>query len=248
MVNSSIPHGQLDLQASLQAVAIRISCQKAITVCSIYLPPMSKWTKNDLEDLINQLPPPVFLLGDFNAHSTEWGCSKNDSRGKMISDLMLQRNLSLLNDGSVTYLHSGSGSQSAVDLSICDPSLYLDFSWKVLDDLCGRDHFPAIIHSDMAVPSVTNSTWKLSKADCDTFSNKAASDLKGDCIINAADPVANFTDALCTIANSTIPKRKSKPVKLNTIWFNDECRELIKSRKKAQRKLSIQPTAANIEH
>jgi len=32
----------------------------------------------------------------------------------------------------------------------------------------------------MAVPSVTNSTWKLSKADWDTFSNKAVSDLKAD--------------------------------------------------------------------
>jgi len=64
---------------------------------------MSKWTKKDLEDLITQLPPHVVLLGDFNAHSTEWGCSKNDSKGKMISDFMLQRNLSLLHDGSAIY-------------------------------------------------------------------------------------------------------------------------------------------------
>jgi len=84
----------------------------------------------------------------------------------------------------------------------------------------------------MAVPSVTNSTWKLSKADWDTFSNRAISDLEADCIINAADLVGYFTDALCTIVNRTIPKSKSKPVKLNTIWFNDECKEVIKSRKK----------------
>jgi len=122
-----------------------------------------------------------------------------------------------------TNTHPGSGSQSAIDLRICDPLLYLDFSWKVL---CGSDHFPIIIYSDRAVPSVTNSTWKLSKADWDIFSDKAASDLKADCIINAADPVANFTGALCTIANITIPKSKSKPVKLNTIWFNDECKEV----------------------
>ena len=37
------------------------------------------------------------------------------------------------------------------------------------------------------------------------------------CIINAADLVGYFTDALCTIVNSTIPKSKSKPVKLNII-------------------------------
>ena len=131
---------------------------------------------------------------------------------------------------------------------ICDPSLYLDFSWKVHGDLCGSDHFPIVIRSEGAVPSVTNSTWKLSKADWDTFSEKAASDLKADCIINAADPVGNFTDVLCSIANSTIPKSKTKPVKHNTIWLNDECKEVIKCRKKAQRKLNIHPTAANIEN
>jgi len=64
---------------------------------------MAKWTQNDLEDLTTQLPHRVVLLGDFTAHSTECGCSKNDSKGKMISGLMLQRKLSLLNDGSATY-------------------------------------------------------------------------------------------------------------------------------------------------
>jgi len=90
----------------------------------------------------------LVLLGDFNAHSNDWGCFKNDNKGKMVSDLMLQRNLYLLNDDSSTYLHSGSVSQSAIDLSICDPSLYLDFSWKVHDDLCGSDHFPIIINNN----------------------------------------------------------------------------------------------------
>ena len=148
----------------------------------------------------------------------------------MISDLMLQRNLSLLNDDSATYLHPGSGSRSAIDLGICDPLLYLDLSWKVHEDLCDSDNFPIIIYSERAMPSVTNSTWKLSNVDWDTFSDKAASDLNADCIVNAADLVANFTYALCTIANITISKSKSKPVKLNTIWFNDECKEVIKSR------------------
>ena len=99
-----------------------------------------------------KLSPPIVSLGDFNAHSNEWGCSKNDSKGKMISDLMLQCNLSHFNDGCPTYLHPGTGSQSAIDLSICDPSLYFDFSWKVHGDLCGSDHFSIVIRSDTIVP------------------------------------------------------------------------------------------------
>jgi len=57
----------------------------------------------------------------------------------------------------------------------------------------------------------------MSKADWNIFSDKAASDLKADSIVNTADPVGNFTDTLCIIANSTIPKSRYKPVKLNTI-------------------------------
>jgi hypothetical protein len=49
--------------------------------------------------------------------------------------------------GSDTYLHPGNGSYSAIDLTVTDPSLHLDFSWKVHDDLCGSDHFPIVLES-----------------------------------------------------------------------------------------------------
>ena len=102
-----------------------------VTICSVYLPPSLKWRKADIEDLVNQLPPPVLILGDFNAHSTSWGCTNTDSKGKVIEDFLLQSNLSILNNGSSTYLHPGTGSTSAIDLSICQPSLFLDLSWSL---------------------------------------------------------------------------------------------------------------------
>jgi len=58
------------------------------------------------------------------------------------------------------------------------------------------------------------------------------------------DQLVNFTDALCTIADSSIPKSKSKPVKLNTSWFNDKCKEVMKSQKKKHRENLI-PTQHN---
>jgi len=38
LINSSTPHRQLNLQRCLQAVAIRVTLRKTITVSSIYLP------------------------------------------------------------------------------------------------------------------------------------------------------------------------------------------------------------------
>ena len=86
----------------------------------------------------------------------------------MIEDLLLKHNLSILNDGSNTYLHPATGSSSAIDLSIASPSLYLDFSWEVVTDLHGSDHFPICIQSSTTAPPVTNN---LSKADWTTLSS-----------------------------------------------------------------------------
>jgi len=165
VVNSAVPHSQIQLNTSLQAIAVRATCHKTISVCSIYLSPSSKFNINDFGNLITQLPPPILLLGDFNTHSSLWGCCKTDVRGKLVEDIMLKHNLSLLNDGSYTYLHPATGSLSAIDLSIATPSLYLDFSWQVISDQHGSDHFPICIHSYTTSPPVTNGTWKLAKAN-----------------------------------------------------------------------------------
>ena len=75
MVKSSVPHSQFDLNTNLQAVAVIVTLSKKVTICSIYLPPNGVLSKNSLVDLINQLPHPFILVGDFNGHSKVWGCS-----------------------------------------------------------------------------------------------------------------------------------------------------------------------------
>ena len=70
LVNKSIPNSKIDLSTQFSAVACRISLHKPVTVCSIYLPPSSRWNHADLLSLIAQLPPPVLMMGDFNANGT----------------------------------------------------------------------------------------------------------------------------------------------------------------------------------
>ena len=66
IVNKSLQHSPISLQTNLQAIAIRACLDKEITVCSLYLhPPHSRFTVIDIQELINQLPPPFLLLGDF---------------------------------------------------------------------------------------------------------------------------------------------------------------------------------------
>ena len=64
------------------------------------------------------------ILGDFNGHHNKRdGRDMNPCSG-IIEDFLSDENLCILNDDSITYLHSASGSASSIDLSLCDPDIY----------------------------------------------------------------------------------------------------------------------------
>ncbi|GFX33398.1 putative RNA-directed DNA polymerase from transposon X-element [Trichonephila clavipes] len=67
-----VPSSALPLRTSLQAVAVRIHSTSLITVCCLYLPPNTVIHQHDLNNLVDQLPTPFIILGDFNGHSTLW--------------------------------------------------------------------------------------------------------------------------------------------------------------------------------
>ena len=118
-------------------MAVKVTSHKTITLCSVYLP-RNNFSVNpkDLQDVIDQLPSPFIMMGDFNGHHTLWGCEDVNNRGQHLEDLILKNDLILFNDKSHTYFHSISGTFSSIDLSLCSPSLFLDF-WKVGHDPCG---------------------------------------------------------------------------------------------------------------
>ena len=126
-----------------------MSAKKTLTVCNIYLPPSLDVNFSDLDHLIQQLPAPFVLVGDLNAHSPLWGNVRQDSRGQMIEELLNDYNLYLLNTGEPTYRHHSHHSFSVPDVSLCDPSLALEFDWLTNNDLCGSYHFPVILKTSL---------------------------------------------------------------------------------------------------
>ena len=91
------------------------------------------------------------------------------NEGKDLEAVITDHKLCLLNDRSSTYLHPATGTYSSIDLSICSPSLLLDFDWKVGDDLCGSDHFPILLANLQDLPEEDFQRWKLNKADWDYY-------------------------------------------------------------------------------
>ena len=95
----------------------KLLLEKEITLCSIYIPPSFALRPEHLNSLLKQLPSPFMLLGDFNGYNILWGSKDNDPRGDLIEDFITNNDICLMNDKSNTFLDSGKGTFSALDLS-----------------------------------------------------------------------------------------------------------------------------------
>ena len=138
------------------------------------------------------------------------GSGPLDGKGQRVEQFMDNHSLCFLNDGSYTYLHPGYGTYTAIDLTINQPNLLLDFSWRVLDDLCGSDHFPIVIKHQGQATSGREPGWRLKKADWHSFRTLCEERLTAD-IHNSPEAIASFTDALISIADKTVPKSSATP-------------------------------------
>ena len=109
------------------------------------------------------------IVGDFNSHNDLWGGNKTDAKGRVMETFMTRSNKCLFNDDTPTYLHPATGSITSIDLTMCSPTLFMDFSWRVEDDLHGSDHFPIILESHYHPQDDRPPKWQFHKADWNHF-------------------------------------------------------------------------------
>jgi len=108
-------------------------------------------------------------------------------------------------------------------------------------------HYPITIHFGDRDASHANGSWKLRKAYWVSFADRDSEQLGSG---NPNISIDEFTEKLISIAFDTIPKSKHsvcKHNKDNKVWFNDSCKDAIKNRKKALRKVRSCPTSENID-
>ena len=172
------------------------------------------------------------ILGDLNGHSPLWGSKKSSPRGQLVESILHELNLCSLNDGSPTYFHQQNGTQSCLDLSLCDSSLYLDFDWKVDDDLHGSDHFPILLRQTKTESQETHQHLNFKRANWDLYSAIVQKSIEEEKILGSQDPAEAFTNVILQSAKESIPSSSRKPQMPKTPWFSTECREAHKARKK----------------
>ena len=116
-------------------------------------------------------------------------------------------------------------------LTMCSPSLFMDFTWKVEEDLHGSNHFPITLESHYHPPDDRPPKWQFHKAVIGTFLRPVLRGLSSR--RSWRSPTGNnFIDKLCEIGNKTIPKSNPKPKNPHKPWFSDECKQAILDRKR----------------
>ena len=243
-VKSSFPQRKINLQTELQATAVSVTLDREITICSVYIPPSFSLNSQHLDNLLQQLPSPYILLGDFNGHNILWGGQNNDSRGELIENFITKNDICIMNDKSYTYHSPSTKSFTSIDLSFCHPSLFLDYNWSVCEDQHNSDHFPIIIEQNTFSTEDHNPKWKLNRANWDLFNTLCTGKLIPENFKESSDPISDFTSSLIEISKECIPQTSTNPTKSNP-WYNDDCKEAIKQRKQALSKFKRSPNTNN---
>ena len=194
-------------------------------------------------ELVDQLPEPFLLIGDFNAHNPLWGSPASCQRGSLVADLINHLNLVCLNTGAPTYLSDTTHTYSHLDLAICTPRLARLFEWYALSDTYSSDHFPCVIHLLNHIPSPCPSRWNISKADWGLYSSLAV--FQDQNFPSCTSQVEYLTEVITTAAEYSIPRTSPSPRRVPVPWWTDACRDALRARRRALRIFQRHPTMEN---
>lgn len=248
LIKNNIPHSIINLTTNLQVVAIQTKIPFPVTIATIYIHPELKIDEIDLQNILNQLPTPFLILGDFNGHNPLWGSNSKNKKGVVLENFLNNNRVMCLNNGQTTYLHPGSGSKTAIDLSLCDPSIKFKLNWKVLPQY-SSDHNPILISSNLN-PHPQATSYSPSKINLKSINwplfHDALEPIKKPPLTSSVEDLISFLETsistALTIASSPMsyPKRRTVP------WWNKELSVLYKQKSRAYKKFIRNSTPSNL--
>ncbi len=109
--------------------------------------------------------------------------------------------LILLNKDRPTHFDIRTQSFSCLDLSLCSPSLQLNFTWTVLDQFLSSDHFPILLSSTSYVPLPNPPPrWRFDRADWGTFTSLSHISLPPTTFSSTSELLTFFTVSILSAA------------------------------------------------
>ena len=247
MVRHDVPCQPITLRTTLQVRAVRVGLKRPYTIASIYLPP-DNLDIRELEVLLQQLPQPFLLLGDFNGRHHLWGDAVCNTRGNALESLFLRQDVAVLNGESPTHFQIQTGTFSNIDLALSSANAGLDFTWQVEDDLHGSDHYPILLKTVDGMPTRGVERWRLEHADWKLFRSIAVVQGPAEGFHSVQEALNHLTSRIHLAAQAAIPRSTGRYRRPPVPWWSQECQQAVRARKAALRQLKRRPSDAAFTH
>ena len=245
-VKNDKPAHRITLNTNLQAVAVSLMMGKRVNICSLYLPPNEVIPRQEIENLVKQLPKPFLLLGDFNAHSRLWFDRRDCARGKVLQKIIEDRDIFLLDQDKATHISRAHQTTSHIDLSVVSLDIIEDFDWEADDYFRTSDHAPIYITSRIEEEYSYEQRWVMKKADWGKYTGKTEISRGMEEFNDVDDAVEHLGEVMLDAAEQSIPRSKGSGGRKCPPWWNDECRIAINKRKAAWKKYTVTISLDNL--
>ena len=237
-LHNSYPYQEIRIDSPYQVVAAKISLKSHTSLCiaSIYISPRTNLDKEEMNNIIRQLPRPFIITGDFNAHHTDWGNRTTDRKGNIVHEMITENNLNILNGRTPTHI-SGTG----IDLTISSADITPDLTWCVIPSVLSSDHHPILVTvagdreaelEDKTIYNYKKGKWKEYKQDpiwTQTLAESCEKEYSAESMID--ELYAILSDML----NKYVPKYKQRRYYAKP-WWNSECQAAWNERERKYRK------------
>ncbi|KAL4100873.1 hypothetical protein QTP88_020902 [Uroleucon formosanum] len=216
-----------------------LSPMEMITIIDTIRPKIKNINFNalDIQNIIDQLPTPFVILGDFNSHNTLWGCNVTDHRGTKIETILNTNNINILNKGQATRVNSSNGNLSAIDLSFSSATISPNLEWDVIPELSSSDHFPikiTLCYTNTNEIHTRNPKWKLSNADWNIFQTEIEKNLSNSSFPNKNtidENMEQFSRLIYDTALNTFEQHSYSGKRPPVPWWNKNIKHAIRNKK-----------------
>lgn len=117
-----------------------------LNIITLYIPPNinNNSISSKFELLLQQFnnEDNTIIAGDINAHNPLWERNgKNDRRGQLIANSIINSNFIILNNGDHTYISDSTGHTSAPDITLAHTNIAYKMDWEKNFETLNSDHF-----------------------------------------------------------------------------------------------------------
>ena len=247
LVNPKLPQGKIDIQSRLQATAVRVTLDKPISICSIYISE-EDWrviSPDEIKKLIEDIPHPKIVTGDWNARSLLWHSDISCTKGKYLEEIFDKLNMVVIDEDMQTHISTANNSSSHIDITIVSPALRTSITWTTFDDTYSSDHFPIKLEIKRGqLPSYCRPKWNLKKANWSEYLANINLSIPQN-ISNIQDLVNIVTEKIIAAAKKAIPLHETYPKRIPVPWWNNACKAAKDKRVQALKEYNRNMTIEN---